>query len=296
MLMALLLGIALNFLGEEGPSVRGISFAAKPVLRIGIALLGARISMDMVVMLGLEAIGIVVAGVVLTILFGLLVGQILKRDWPFAVLTGGAVAICGASAAIALAAVLPKNEDSERNLIFTVLGVTVLSTLAMIIYPLLAQFMGMDDTTAGLFLGATIHDVAQVVGAGFSISDDTGEISTVVKLIRVALLAPVVLCLSLFLRARLSHHNTAKRPPLVPAFVAGFLVLATLNSLSLISPVIIETLGVVSRWALLSAIAAVGMKTSLKKILDVGGDAIILIIAETVFIAGLVISAIFFLL
>ncbi|WP_343565343.1 YeiH family protein [Kiloniella sp. b19] len=296
MLMALLLGIALHFLGEDGPTVRGIEFSAKPVLRIGIALLGARISVELVSLLGLEVILLVVSGVVLTILFGLLGARLLNRGWRFAVLTGGAVAICGASAAIAIAAVLPKNSESERNLIFTVLSVTVLSTLAMIAYPPLTQFVVMGDIATGVFLGGTIHDVAQVVGAGFSISDSTGEIATVVKLIRVALLAPIVLMLSLFVRARFADSTEGKRPPLVPLFIIAFLVLATLNSCGLIPQIVADFLGAVSRWALLTAIAAVGMKTSLKSILSVGGQAIVLIVAETLFIATFIAGGILYLL
>ncbi|MFT7183481.1 MAG: putative membrane protein YadS, partial [Planctomycetota bacterium] len=128
MLMALLLGIAFHFLAEEGRCAVGIGFTSRAVLRIGVALLGARISVDLLIGLGPELIALVVLGVVATIGFGLLGARLLGRGWRFALLTGGAVAICGASAAMAIAAVLPRNERSERNLIFTVLAVTVLST------------------------------------------------------------------------------------------------------------------------------------------------------------------------
>jgi uncharacterized integral membrane protein (TIGR00698 family) len=229
---------------------------------------------------------LVAAGVVLTILFGMLGARLLRRGWRFALLTGGAVAICGASAAMAIAAVLPKNEHSERNLIFTVLGVTVLSTIAMIVYPVITSVAGLGPLATGVFLGGTIHDVAQVVGAGFSISDETGETATLVKLFRVTLLAPVVLCFSLAIRARSGAEDAGSpRPPLVPGFVLAFLALATVNSIGLVPAVIRNFVSDLSRWALLVAIAAVGMKTSLRTILDVGGQAIVLIVAETTFLA-----------
>jgi uncharacterized integral membrane protein (TIGR00698 family) len=235
-----------------------------------------------------------VAGVVATILFGVGLARVIGQGPRFAILTAGSVAICGASAAMAIAAVLPKDDRSERNLLFTVLGVTVLSTVAMILYPILTDALGFDDVTAGAFIGATVHDVAQVVGAGFSISDTAGETSTLVKLIRVSFLAPVVIVITIWWQ-RAEPQTEGKRPPIVPAFVLGFLCLATLNSLGLIPATIGALLAKLSSWALLAAIAAVGMKTDLRNIIKVGGGAIALIVAETLFLAGLVLAGISFL-
>ena len=169
MLMALLLGIALHFLSEDAPTAKGVQFAGSSLLRIGVCLLGARINVELISMLGFEFISLIIVGVLITILFGWLIGTLFGNDWRFAVLTAGAVAICGASAAIAISAVLPKDKGTERNLIFTILSVTVLSTVAMIAYPPIAKLLGLDEISTGVFIGGTIHDVAQVVGAGFSI-------------------------------------------------------------------------------------------------------------------------------
>ncbi|MFC3526899.1 YeiH family protein [Paracoccus mangrovi] len=292
MLLALLLGLALNFLADDGTKTApGIAFTARTVLRLGVALLGARISVDMLAALGGASIALVVAGVVLTILFALVATRLVGRNWRFALLTGGSVAICGASAAMAIAAVLPKHEKSERDLVFTVLSVTVLSTVAMVLYPMLAQLFEFNARDSGVFLGGTIHDVAQVVGAGFSISPETGETATLVKLIRVSMLAPVVLCFSLVIRARgLTDTDGGKAPPLLPGFVVGFLILAALNSFGVIPAVVADWAGQLSRWALLISIAAVGIKTSLKKMLEVGGGAIALIVIETVFLGVFVVA------
>ncbi|MDO5605326.1 MAG: putative sulfate exporter family transporter [Paracoccus sp. (in: a-proteobacteria)] len=294
MLMALLLGLALNFLAEDGTrTAPGIALSARTVLRLGVALLGARISVDMLRGLGGPLIAVVILGVIATILFGLLLGRLVRRDWRFSLLTGGAVAICGASAAMAIAAVLPRHEKSERDLVFTVLSVTVLSTVAMVIYPMLANGFGFSDRDSGVFLGGTIHDVAQVVGAGFSINPEVGETATLVKLIRVAMLAPVVLAFSIIIRTRgLADRDTesGRRPPLLPGFVIGFLVLATLNSAGLIPEAVAAAAGGLSRWALLISIAAVGVKTSLARMLEVGGGAIALIVAETVFLGIFVLA------
>ncbi|WP_195821445.1 YeiH family protein [Roseobacter sp. MH60115] len=294
MLMALLLGIAVAFLGDEGKTVPGIGFAARTILRMGIAFLGVRISFDLMAGLGLEIVALVIGGVLATIGFGLLISRFFGHGWRFAFLTAGSVAICGASAAMAISAILPKDDKSEQRLIFTVLGVTVLSTVAMIAYPILVTRLGMDESAGGIFLGATIHDVAQVVGAGFSISENAGDTATLVKLIRVSMLAPVVLVAALLIRSYADAPEDGKRPPLLPFFVIGFLILATLNSLGLIPGVVADLMSQASRWMLLIAIAAVGMKTNLKRVLAVGGPAIALLITETLFIAGLILAGIYY--
>jgi len=288
MLMALLLGLALHVLVEDGTarSVAGVTFSSKTVLRLGVALLGARISLEVFVGLGLQVVVLIVLALLATMAFGYGAARLLGRGWRLAVLTAGSVSICGASAAMAIAAVLPKNEFSERNLGFTVFGVTLLSTLAMVVYPIIAQSLGLSDLAAGVFLGGTIHDVAQVVGAGFSVSEPVGETATTVKLIRVSLLAPFVLILTLVLRAAaLEAREDGRAPPPIPGFVAAFLVLAGLNSLGGIPAALQGFLWAVSKWAMLTAIAAVGMKTELRRIMEIPRQSVVLIFAQTVFIA-----------
>lgn len=284
MLLALLLGIALNFLSTEGRTVEGIAFSARSLLRLGVACLGVRISLDLIMELGAPLIALVVLGVLATIGFGMAVARFFGHGWRFAFLTSGAVAICGASAAMAIAAVLPRDERSEQRLLFTVMGVTILSTAAMILYPLAVTMLELNELQGGVFLGGTIHDVAQVVGAGFTISEATGDTATLVKLIRVSMLAPVVLVAAIIIRSATNAQAGQKRPPLLPGFVLGFLVLAGLNSAHLIPDALGALISDGSRWLLLTAIAAVGMKTDLRQVLQVGGAAIALLVAETAFI------------
>ncbi len=295
MLLALLLGIAVSFLSEEGKAVPGIGFSSRTLLRLGVALLGVRVSMTLMAGLNVQLVALIVGGVVLTIGFGLLVGPLFGHKWRFSLLTAGSVAICGASAAMAISAILPRDERSEERLIFTVVGVTVLSTVAMIVYPILVSTLQMDDFAGGVFLGATIHDVAQVVGAGFSISEQAGDTATLVKLVRVAMLAPIVLVASLAIRHYAAEDGADKRPPILPGFVIGFIVLAALSSFGVIPAAVADLAGQASRWLLLIAIAAVGMKTNLKQVASVGGAAIALIVVETIFIAVLMLTGIMFL-
>jgi uncharacterized integral membrane protein (TIGR00698 family) len=289
MLFALLLGMAFNFSTQSnGPAVAGIEFASKKVLRFGIALLGLRISFAEIGNLGIATVALVVVTVLSTIAFGMLLARVFGFKDNFGVLTGSAVAICGASAAMAVSAVLRKGENHERDTLFTVVGVTALSTVAMILYPLVVGYFQLDDTIAGIFIGASIHDVAQVVGAGYTISEQTGDVATLVKLMRVAMLAPLVFIFALTLGEKTEE---ASGPPAMPMFLVAFIVLMLANNLLPIPAFIVEQLVVLSRWCLVTAIVAIGMKTSLGQLADVGGNAILLIVLQTLFLAALVLAA-----
>jgi uncharacterized integral membrane protein (TIGR00698 family) len=269
MLYALLFGMAFNFLTEDERFARGIRFASRNILRFGVALLGLRITTGEVMDLGGRA-------------FGLHGGQ--------SILSAGAVAICGASAALAISSVLPSHKDHERNTILTVAGVTALSTVAMVLYPVFVTYLDYDNATAGIFLGATIHDVAQVVGAGYIISDQTGEISTLVKLIRVACLVPVVITISLIMHRRRSPE--AANEPLLPWFLVAFVALIIVNSFGWVPAEAHALLTPVSSWSLLTAVAALGVKTSLKSLADVGPAPVGVMLIQTAFLAVFVIGGI----
>ena len=286
MLFALLLGMAFNFLSDGRRSAVGIAFTSRTVLRVGVALLGARITIEEVLALGTGPLILTVTGVTLTIGFGIVLARRIGLGRDFGILTGGAVGICGASAALAIASVLPRGENgvSGRATIFTVLSVTTLSTIAMVVYPIFIRALGFDDQRAGIFLGATIHDVAQVVGAGYSLSTAAGDAATITKLLRVALLVPVVLAISVLLFSRRAGGG---RPPPLPMFLIVFVVLVAVNSAGLIPDAAREMMVTVSRGALITAIAALGIKTSLKDLVSVGPKALVVIVAETVWIGAL---------
>ncbi|HYD32080.1 MAG TPA: putative sulfate exporter family transporter [Azospirillaceae bacterium] len=286
MLFALLLGMAFHFVSQEPRFAEGIGLSAKQVLRVGVALLGARITIDQIMGLGWVVPAGVAVAVVLTIGFGALGAHVLGLRRRFGVLSAGAVAICGASAAAAIAAVLPRHESHERDTAFTIIGVTTLSTVAMVLYPMVATALGFDGTQTGIFLGGTIHDVAQVVGAGYSVSTEAGDTATIVKLLRVALLVPVVLAVSLGSRRMAGGTGTSKG--LIPGFLAAFLVLVALNSLGVLPEWARAAMATASGWCIVTAIAALGVKTSLASMAAVGHRAIGLIVAETVFIAVLI--------
>jgi uncharacterized integral membrane protein (TIGR00698 family) len=285
MLFALLFGMSFHFLHEDGRCVAGIEFASRSVLRLGVALLGVRITLGQIASLGIAPVLTVVVGVASTILIGFLLARRLRLSDMFGVLSGGAVAICGASAALAIASVLPRDKDRERDTILTVVAVTALSTLAMILYPVFATSIGLDHRHAGVFIGGTIHDVAQVVGAGYMISPETGDIATYVKLLRVAMLLPTVFAISLVVARKGGAEGSR---PSLPLFLVGFALLVLANSFGLLPRLAVDFANEVSRWCLVAAIAALGMKTSFKDLFEAGFRPLALMVAETLWIGVLV--------
>jgi uncharacterized integral membrane protein (TIGR00698 family) len=303
MLFALLLGMAMNFLSDVDRCRPGVQFASKTVLRLGVAMLGFRITLQQIAALGWKPVALVIALVTLTILASVWLARRMGFEGKFGLLTGGATAICGASAAAAISAALPADPQKERNTLFTIIGVSTLSTLAMIIYPVLIQLLRLDDVHYGMFIGATVHDVAQVVGAGYAISPQAGDTATVVKLMRVAMLLPVILTTTLLIRSKgasQSNHQAdgslqggeGDRPPLLPWFLAVFLALVAMNSLLPVPAFVQEAGGTASRWCLVTAIAALGVRTQFKEMLDIGWKPVVLMIVETLVIAALALIAI----
>ncbi|WOE33137.1 MULTISPECIES: YeiH family protein [unclassified Acinetobacter] len=296
MLLALLLGMALSFLAVEGQCKAGIEFTARSIMRLGIALLGMRITLEQMTALGWKPFVLVLLLIVMTISTSMIVAKMIGFQRLFGMLTGGATAICGASAALALSAALPNHPQKEKATLFTVIGVSTLSTVAMIVYPMIADWLALSPVHAGIFLGATIHDVAQVVGAGYSMSPETGDIATVVKLMRVAMLLPVIICAAMITRLQgVETIGTVNRPPLLPWFAVGFLVLACINSTGWVPVLIQSHLSELSRWCLVVAISALGMKTQLKELATVGIKPILLMIGESIFLILFVLMVLYWL-
>jgi uncharacterized integral membrane protein (TIGR00698 family) len=257
MLFALLIGMAFHHLAARPRWRTGIDLSSSTILRVGVALLGLRLTFADVAQLGwLPVVG--VAGLVLlTLGTGVLIARFTRMELAYGLLSGGAVAICGASAALAIASVLPKARVREEDVLFTVVAVTALSTIAMVLYPVLFAAMGLEDIEVGYLIGASIHDVAQVVGAGYSVSDTAGDIATFTKLLRVALLPVVLIVVALSFRA----DNGTKVG--LPWFVVVFMALMVLRNVVDLPPTLLQAGDLASRLLLLTAIAALGVKTSL---------------------------------
>lgn len=285
-LYALLIGIAFHFLSETEKSKPGIDMSAKRLVRIGVALLGVRIVASDVSDLGLLGVAALIGAVVLTIGFGLLLSRMLGLPLMFGLLSGGGTGICGISATLAISSTLPQTKENERYTLLSAIGIAIFSTVAMVLYPLIVHAMGMSAHEAGIFLGGSIHDVAQVVGAGFMISPEVGNAATLAKLFRVAMLMPVVVVLTLVFQGE--RHKTRSEPShsAFPLFLVVFAALAIFSSMGWIPRPVVAVASELSRWCLIISIAALGVKTSLEKLLELGWKPIVLLSGEAMFVAG----------
>ncbi len=302
MVIALLIGIALNAVASRPLFQPGLAFCVRTVLRWAVALLGLRIALGDIVALGFATALIVVVSMLATLVAGFMLARLFGQSMSYGALAGASTAVCGASAALATSTVLPNYQNKAADVAFVVVAVNALSTVAMVLYPLLCSWAGLDERTTGILFGATIHDVAQVVGAGYSVSDEAGNTAVIVKLFRVFLLLPVVVGIGWWLTRAGGRHGEAKVP--VPVFALVFLALCALNSVAPSIAPIAQLYGSVrsalvdaSTWGLLVAISALGLGTSVSTMLGLGWRHIATITGTTVVVlavafAGILIAGI----
>jgi uncharacterized integral membrane protein (TIGR00698 family) len=289
MVIALIIGIALNPIAARPAFSPGIVFSVKTLLRWAVALLGLRIALGEIIALGLGTALMIVLSMAVTVVAGFFIARAFGQTDYYGALAGAGTAVCGASATLATAAVLPAYKGKEADVAFVVIAVNALSTVAMVLYPPLCGLLGFDATLTGVMLGATIHDVAQVAGSGYAVAEPVGNTAVIVKLFRVLLLFPVVVAIAWwFLRPK---------PPLsalkasIPGFALVFLALCILNSLLSKTPEaaafyqpVKAALGHVSTWGLLIAIAALGLSTSFRDVAALGWRHVVTVSATTVVI------------
>jgi uncharacterized integral membrane protein (TIGR00698 family) len=290
--IALAIGIALHPLARRPWFVAGLDFCLKAILRWAVALLGLRIALGDIAALGSAVAILVVVAMVATVAAGFLLARALGQRGAYGALAGAGTAVCGASATLATSIMLPHYEGKEADVAFVVVAVNALSTVAMVTYPLLCGALGFDQQFTGVMLGATIHDVAQVVGAAYPVSELTGNAAVIVKLFRVFLLFPVVLVIG-WSFARPSARAAARIP--IPMFALVFIALCVVNSIvptvagvapayAQIKAPLIEA----STWGLMIAIAALGLGTSLPAIAALGWRHVATVLGTTAVILAVV--------
>jgi uncharacterized integral membrane protein (TIGR00698 family) len=286
MVIALLVGILLNPVAAKPLTQPGMAFCVRTVLRWAVALLGLRVGLSDIAALGLGTAALIVVAMIATVLSGFFFASWGGRSQGFGALVGTGVAVCGASATLAVSTVVPEYPGKQADIAFVVVGVNALATLAMLLYPPLCHLLGFDPQTTGVMLGGTIHDVAQVAGAGYAVSDAVGNAAVIVKLFRVFLLLPVVLALGWYFTRIGAGHGEARVP--VPVFALVFLVLCIVNSVVPFVPALVPVYGPVksvlvdiSNWGLLLAIGALGLGTSVQTITGLGWRHITTVLGAT---------------
>jgi uncharacterized integral membrane protein (TIGR00698 family) len=271
----------------------GLKIAERPMLRAGVALLGLRIALGDIAGLGVQTLMLVLGCVALTLALGSGIGRLFGLPRCFSMLSASATAICGASAAMAVASVLPKGPEAEKQTGYVIAVVATLSTVAMLAYPALAHLAGLPPQAAALFLGASIHDVAQVAGAGYSVSPQVGDLAVTVKLVRVSLLALVVAAVAWSFASAGAKGNGKGlgRAALLPGFVIAFFALAGARTAGLVPEAILPAATFASNMLIGAGVVAVGAKTSISGLKSMGWRPLAALACQTALLCGLAFGA-----
>ncbi len=244
----------------------GIRAAQRPVLRWAVAGLGFRLSLLELARIGVPALAVVVVSTALALAFGVWIARRLGVSEKLALLLGVGGAICGASAVVAADTVV---RGDKRDAPLALGVITLLGTVGIVAYPPLGRGAGMSDFLYGVWDGASLHEMAQVVAAGFGVSDEAARVATVVKLARICLLAPIVLGLGVWLRRRAREVGQA-HVAVVPWFLAAFLVFAAVNSSGLVAEPVLAALRRADLWLLCLGMAGVGLQTGFRDLREAG--------------------------
>jgi uncharacterized integral membrane protein (TIGR00698 family) len=290
LLVALILGMAAGFFLTKPAFKPGNDILAKPLLRVGVALMGFRITIADLQSLGWQPLLIAVAAAFGTLCLGYLVGVALKLPRATAFLTATSVAICGASAALAIATVLSRrpNSNTERDVAATVASITIIGTLAVVGYPALCHLLGWPMIPSAVFLGASIHEVAQVVAAGDVYGQGATPIATTVKMIRVAMMPVVIFGLIMVLswRDRKEGDEEATEAT-VPLFLLGFVVAIVVANTGWMTPTGIQAMTLASSLCLIVSMVGLGANTSIRGVMTLGPRAVGALLAQTLIIAAI---------
>ncbi len=286
MILAILIGIAFhNLLGTPVRARAGVTFAMRRVLRFAIILLGLQLTAEQVAEVGVAGVALIAATLIATFVFTKWLGHLIGVERKLAELIAAGTSICGASAVIAVNTV---TEAHDEDVAYAVACVTVFGSIAMFVYPALAGVLHLGARAYGLWSGASIHEIAQVVAAAFQNGKEAGHYGTIAKLTRVSMLAPVVLTLGLLASRKRRHHasDSARRRTPVPYFVLGFIGLMIINSVIEIPADAKGSIVGATTFLLSVSLAAMGLETDLRKLYAKGLRPLLLGAASSLFIAG----------
>lgn len=271
-LVAVLIGIVVaNALPLPAAVTPGVRFAVQRVLRLGIVLLGARLSLDAVLAIGASTLGLVLAAMALAFTVALLAGRAFGVPPRLRLLIGVGTAVCGNSAIVATAPVV---KAEEREVSFAVATITLFGTLAVFVFPFVGHWLDLPDAVYGIWAGIAVNDTSQVVAAGSAYSEEARDVATVVKLVRNALMAPLIVGIAWYWqRQQAATDETAVRRGIagaVPVFVLGFLAFAALRTFGFIDATQAARLDDAAKGLILVALAGVGLSTRLAQMRSMG--------------------------
>ncbi|MBA2125384.1 YeiH family putative sulfate export transporter [Hyphomicrobium methylovorum] len=285
MILAIALGIALhNSIGTPSLAKAGVTFCLRRVLRVAIILLGLQLTAEQVIDVGAGGIAIIAATLVCTFLFTMWLGQKLGVERKLSELIAAGTSICGASAVIATNTV---TDAPDEDVAYAVACVTVFGSIAMFVYPLMPGVLHLDAHAYGLWAGASIHEIAQVMAAAYQDGQQAGDAAAIAKLSRVAMLAPVVIVLGILATQRSRSGNQTRSPSNVPMpwFVLGFIAMVGVNSLVTVPAEAKALIVALTTFLLSMALAAMGLETDIAKLRAKGVRPLLLGFAAFLFVA-----------
>lgn len=262
LILSIILGMLIrNTIALPQAVEAGIQFSLKRILRVGIILLGLQVTIAQILSLGGSALLMVALTLVATFLAMRLAGRLMGVDRQLTDLIAAGTSVCGASAVIAANTVV---RGKQEHVAYAVACVTLFGSISMITYPLLAAPLGLDERAYGLWSGATIHEVAQVVAASFQAGDVAGQFGTISKLARVVLLAPLIMTLALAMRSGQNESQRVSAP--IPWFVLGFVAMMLVNSAVSIPADLSGNIVMLTNFLLSMALAAMGLQANIGKL------------------------------
>ncbi|WP_157813847.1 MULTISPECIES: YeiH family protein [unclassified Microbacterium] len=294
LLIAICLGVLVgNARVVPAAASRPISEASRKFLRIGIVLLGFKLSLTSLMVIGWGGIFVLVLTVAGTFLGTLAIGRLLRVSRVTRMLIATGFSICGASAVAAMSGVVDREGKHEEETAQAVALVTIFGTVAMFAIPALSRALGLSDLQAGLWIGASVHEVAQVVAAGGFVSSVALALATIAKLGRVVMLAPLIAIVSATSGRRFGTATAVGRPPVLPLFVAGFLAAVLLRTFVPFPAEVLAVLEFGANLLLTAAMLGLGFAVNVRKLFATGGRALALGAMSTLLAALVALGAIF---
>lgn len=278
--IALFLGIMINYFKPiEGTSLEtGLSFSSKRVLKFAIILLGASLNIKTILEVGKISLSVMVFTLVAAFGGGYLLGKALGLDWKLSSLISSGTGVCGGSA---IAAVSPVIEAEDHQVAYAMSTTFIFDMVMIVLFPLMGRALNLSDISYGLWAGTAVNDTSSVVAAGYAFSEAAGDFATMVKLTRTLAIIPIVLVFS-FIHIRTSRKNAQNNQnssnqsqslnlaQVFPWFILGFVVMAIFNSIGWIPAAGAQILKTISKFLMVVALAAIGLKTNLTDMKEAG--------------------------
>jgi uncharacterized integral membrane protein (TIGR00698 family) len=266
LILAILIGMAIrNLIGTPEVAKAGMAFCLKRILRAGIVLLGLQLTIQQVLAVGGAGVALLVVTVLATFIFTIVLGRILGVNAGLTQLIAAGSSICGASAVIAANTV---TRARDEDVAYAIACVTVFGSLSMVLMPLIGGALELAPRAYGLWTGASVHEVAQVVAAAYAHGAEAGEFGTIAKLTRVMMLAPLVLTLGMLAARRpgVDGGTAGRAAPQVPWFVLGFIAMVGLASTGWVPEATQQVTTPLTQFMLATALAAMGLETDVRKL------------------------------